>query len=1321
MTSALLTAVLVINELMASNLGTMMSPATNFDSWIEIYNPTGRDIDLSGMYLSNNSENLTMWQMPDDIGIVPAGGFKVVWLGSNNIKSNQAPFSLDCDGGFIYLSDTEGQQIDGVEYPKAMSRTSYARTIDGEGDWGWTAYPTPEATNATSAFASERLDPPTISLGSQLFTSSVDVQVDIPEGATLVYTTNGSVPTEVPAISTEIEDTWKDWIVNGDCEGDDYSCLIGKDAEDGELGNNFVDGEGVDGSRCVKIHAKRNPTNSWDAQFFVYTPNQTLLAGAKYHFHMKVRADKNAYISVQSHTTPGTYIHWQMLDNGYNITTQWQDIDYEGTVTAEQAGASGLQTIAFNLNESREENYYYFDDISWESDANNTSSGSSFISTDGQFTFNKTTNLCCRLFKDGYLPSVPVTRSYIQTTNEYTIPVISIVGDQRYFTDAMWGIDTKGNNGIAGNGQDTPCNWNMDWDRPVNFSYINTDGEMVFNQYVNISVSGGWTRSASPRSFKLKSSKEFDGMNHLDYMFFPQKPYIHNKAILLRNGGNDTWDNNQSRFMDPALQTIVQRSGIDLDLQSYLPVIEYVNGQFRGVLNLREVNNKKFVESNHGYDDDLLDMFENFEFNVGTSDVLERIYELGNHINDDGAYDELKQLLDIDEFTNYMATELFLGSNDWPHNNVKAYRSQDNGRYRFVFFDLDFAFKNSNPFSDIYDHQTNTGYSSTSYMGFCKFFINLLNHDEFRKKFIDTYCIIAGSVYEVNRATEIVDELADQVRPMAQLDGWRSPDTSANKIKDELTTRLQRMMDCMQQFKPMKLSSTTRHFAELSSDTEGATLYVNNIEVPYSYFDGVLFEPITLEAKAPAGYSFDSWRKAGSSTQTIFSYGDFWQYYDKGELQGINWRQTDYNEGSWSTGTAPLGYNMTGVKTTVSFGSNSSNKNPTTYFRYMLNLNSVPSPQDIYTLNYKVDDGCVVYVNGTEAGRVNMPSGNITYNTYSSTYAETEPLAGSINIPSTLLKSGKNVIAVEVHNTSATSSDLFWDAELTAIKATSDDAIYSRESIIDIPSDSKVSLVACFTPLSSDEIAEQGITPVRINEISASNETYVNEYWKKNDWVELYNTTDEPIDVEGMYLSDNVNKPKKYQISKADSQATTIIEPHGHLIIWCDKLDPLTQLHATFKLSNEGGDVLLTSADETWCDRLTYTGHEPDETIGRYPDGSAEVYVTNVPTIAKSNLISSYMTAVEQPFTTDIPDLADATGSDISIRASQGHLLISSTNTGSMTLNIVTVAGQSISSETIYLENGQYETSVGQLPAGIYVAYAIDGQGSKASCKFVIR
>ena len=131
MWSTILSVIVVINELMASNAGKVISPATNFDSWIELYNPTEQAVNLGGMYLSNDANNLMYWQIPNDFGTIPAKGYKVVWLGSNDIKSNQAPFKLDCDGGTIYLSDNNGTLVTSQEYPKAMSRTSWALKTDG--------------------------------------------------------------------------------------------------------------------------------------------------------------------------------------------------------------------------------------------------------------------------------------------------------------------------------------------------------------------------------------------------------------------------------------------------------------------------------------------------------------------------------------------------------------------------------------------------------------------------------------------------------------------------------------------------------------------------------------------------------------------------------------------------------------------------------------------------------------------------------------------------------------------------------------------------------------------------------------------------------------------------------------------------------------------------------------------------------------------------------------------------------------------------------------------------------------------------------------
>ena len=1177
MITAIASVALIVNELMAANVGEVLSPAINFDSWIELYNPGDEAVNLGGMYLSDDASNLKRWQMPRDIGSIPAKGYFVVWLGSNDIKETQATFKLDCDGGTIYLSNAQGQLVTSQEYPEAISHTAWARTSDGGDTWGWTANATPGESNATAKFADKRLDAPVVSIGSKLFTGSLSVKVDIPEGTTLMYTTDGSLPS-APKNAGEEVSPWTDYVINGNCEGTDASSFVCRDGNGNGDVNRITDGIGVDGSRGVKVHSVSGAANEWTTQFFVYTPDHVWNTGEHYRFRMSVRADKPSRINVQAHRTPGDYITGNMLDGSYNVTTEWQEIVYEGDVTQSQAGEnwSGgggwwggwdegevtctLQTIAFNLNyQKNTDNNFYFDNISWESfDDGSANSDASQESKDGLFTVSKTTNYTFRLFQDGFLPSVPVTRSYIQTSNNYTLPVISIVGDKRHFTDPKIGLDCDGDgtNGKTGNGQDWPRNYNQPWERPVNFSFINTDGEMEFNQDVNIKVSGGWTRSQRYRSFKLKSSKIFDGLNRFDYSFFPQKPYIRSKTILLRNGGNDTWTHN-ARFLDPALETIIQRSGIDLDVQSYVPIIEYVNGELRGVLNLREPNNDKFAYANWGYDDEELDAFENMQMKNGTDEVIKRIFELAKHVNDAGVYDELATLLDIDEFTNYMAVTMYLDNDDWPNNNIKAYRSQNDGRYRFISFDLDYAFAlrnfnthNDNPFPYFLDFKTASTVNGEGNFNkdIVNLLLNLLNHEGYRRKFIDTFCIVAGSVFEPTKASAIVDELLAKVKPMTDLmkqqrinDG-HEPERAANTIKSKLKGRSDRLTGYLKNFEPVKLSNATKQSVTLNTNTEGARLFINSIAIPYSDFQGQLFAPVLLRAEAPGGYRFTGWKKGST--------------------------------------------------------------------------------------------------------------------------------------------------------------------------------IVSTEAEMSLPTGSSVSLTATFEPMSAEDLAAQGITPVRINEVSAANGIYVNEYFKRNDWVELYNTTSSPIDIEGMYLSDNPDKPLKYQITKGDTKASTIIPAHGYLTIWCDKLDPLSQLHASFKLAAEGGEVILTAKDESWSDHLAYAEMKSDETAGRYPDGSNKVIAMNIPTIAKTNITSSYAVSIEQPGQTGIRDLA-AESNGISARYVLGNLVIRSNSDSDVTITISNLAGQHVDQLPATILSGMAEASLAHLPNGVYVALIADKQGHKVSCKFI--
>ncbi|MBL7935729.1 MAG: DUF839 domain-containing protein, partial [Bacteroidia bacterium] len=161
-----------------------------------------------------------------------------------------------------------------------------------------------------------------------------------------------------------------------------------------------------------------------------------------------------------------------------------------------------------------------------------------------------------------------------------------------------------------------------------------------------------------------------------------------------------------------------------------------------------------------------------------------------------------------------------------------------------------------------------------------------------------------------------------------------------------------------------------------------------------------------------------------------------WKYLDNGSDQGSAWTDGTFDDAAWNLGVAPLGYVMTGVNTTVSFGPSSSNKYRTTYFRKKLNVTSTDianMDSVLVTVNY--DDGAVIYINNTELDRVNMPAGAITYTTLANSPAVGSTFAVFKKMfHKSILNIGDNTIAVEVHQQAATSSDKFFDLSIQPIK-----------------------------------------------------------------------------------------------------------------------------------------------------------------------------------------------------------------------------------------------------------------------------------------------
>lgn len=158
--------------------------------------------------------------------------------------------------------------------------------------------------------------------------------------------------------------------------------------------------------------------------------------------------------------------------------------------------------------------------------------------------------------------------------------------------------------------------------------------------------------------------------------------------------------------------------------------------------------------------------------------------------------------------------------------------------------------------------------------------------------------------------------------------------------------------------------------------------------------------------------------------------GGLWKYNDTGIDLGTDWKNNSYDDSAWLFGNAILGYGDGVESTTLDFGPDSSSKYPTYYFRHIFNVEDASFIGNLL-FNVTYDDGVVVYVNGTEAFRLNMPAGDIPYNSYAaSEVSGSAESAWTAVQTANLLQDGENVIAVELHQNNGTSSDVRFDMEV---------------------------------------------------------------------------------------------------------------------------------------------------------------------------------------------------------------------------------------------------------------------------------------------------
>lgn len=263
---------------------------------------------------------------------------------------------------------------------------------------------------------------------------------------------------------------------------------------------------------------------------------------------------------------------------------------------------------------------------------------------DTQITINvdKSMVIRAKLLSNQMLPSRSTTHSYIFHPRQTKLPIVCIATDDAFLYSSEEGI-------LSNDSTDGMPNYKYDWRRPANFEYFNTEnGTTVFNQNGEMAVGGNYSRTMPQKSIKCYAKNRF-GKKNFKGNFWRDKPEVTKvKSFMLRNGGTNC---KTGRIEDAALQKFFGPNIDEMDWQAYEPVIVYINGVYKGVYGFRERSNENNVESNHGIDDDEVEMAGATEYVYPNKNTSFYDFYTLYHQND-VSYEEMAAAMNTENFMN---------------------------------------------------------------------------------------------------------------------------------------------------------------------------------------------------------------------------------------------------------------------------------------------------------------------------------------------------------------------------------------------------------------------------------------------------------------------------------------------------------------------------------------------------------------------------------------------------------------------------------------------------------------------------------------------
>jgi len=842
------------------------------------------------------------------------------------------------------------------------------------------------------------------------------------------------------------------------------------------------------------------------------------------------------------------------------------------------------------------------------------------------------------------------------------IPTISLVTDLANLFNRSTGIYVNARND------------GLDWERRTSVELIHPDGTPGFGLDAGLRIRGAFSRdNNNPKhSFRLFFRSEY-GAGKLRYPLFGGEGDDEFDKIDLRTSQNNSWayqGSDQNTLIRDVFSRDVQRDmGQPYTRSRYYHL--YLNGHYWGLYQSQERADADFAESYLGGNKEEYDVIKNnssgsraLHATDGNMSAYRRLFDAAvAGFSTDAAYlavqhlkpvrspDNLtgEKLLDPENLMDYMICTYYTGDPDAPvscwgefSNNVFAiYNRVRQEGFTWYRHDAEHSLGANGGVNEgrlLTDSQDRAIGQRWEHFNPAWLHIRLTANQEYLMQFADRvnmYFTNGGLLTAAPNIQRWMDR-AEQIdlAIIAESARWGDAHNSRRnnpRTKDDWEVQNNYMVNT---FFPNRTQIVINQMRSVNMFPDMALISFNQpggeVIPGFQLFmsqsngtPGTIY--YTLDGSDPHLRGGDLNPNAAifedaTSSMSLISRGSSWRYKDDGSDQGAAWRHLNFTDNSWAAGPAQLGYGENDEATVVGYGPSSGNKYATTYFRHVFNVEDASDFTKL-SLGIMRDDGAVVYINGVEATpRINMPSGNINYLTWAS--GPGVPVGGAdestfytYDIDPDILLDGTNIIAVEIHQVSASSSDISFNLELAGTIAGS----ASPPILLDRTTTAKARTFHAgrWSALTEARFTV-GLQGLVINEFMASNQTTLEDPDEPDefpDWIEIYNGTAGTINLEGMYLTDDFQDLAKWQIG-----AGVTIDPDQYLIFYADDDGTQGVFHTSYKLSMSGETIALVDSDgKTVIDSILFDEQFEDVSYGRFPDGGNSWSYQQSPTPGSAN------------------------------------------------------------------------------------------------------